>query len=87
MLYISVRGAELIAVFSLDGDLPRLVQHADALGRDPWDILPVPGRPLLLTANRSSGELVCRRLEEDGAVGGETGRLQIPQCVGLTLEA
>lgn len=86
-LYLSIRGADLIAVFRLEAGLPRLLQHADSLGRDPWDILPVPGSPLLLTANRRSGELVCRRLDAGGTVGGELSRIQIPQCVGLALEA
>lgn len=86
-LYVSVRGADLIAVFRLGAGLPQLLQHADSLGRDPWDILPVPGSPLLLTANRKSGSLVCRRLEPDGRVGDALGRISIPQCVGLALEA
>ena len=86
VLYVSVRGADLIAVFRLGGGLPQLVQHASALGRDPWDILLVPGRPMLLTANRADSALVCRRLEADGRVGDELGRVEIPQCVGLCLE-
>lgn len=85
-LYISVRGASLIAVFRLGDSLPQPVQHADSLGLDPWDILPVPGAPLLLTANRKSSALVCRALEADGRVGAELGRISIPQCVGLALE-
>lgn len=85
-LYISLRGADLIVVFRLENGLPRLLQRADALGRDPWDILLVPGRPLLLTANRKSSALVCRALAPDGTVAGETGRITIPQCVGLALE-
>lgn len=85
-LYVSVRGANLITVFRLGSGLPQCVQHADALGLDPWDILPVPHAPLLLTANRKSGALVCRALEADGTLGAERSRILIPQCVGLALE-
>ena len=85
-LYVSLRGADLIAVFQVKSGIPRLLQHADALGRDPWDILLIPGHPLLLTANRKSSELVCRALATDGTIAGETGRISIPQCVGLALE-
>lgn len=85
-LYVSVRGADLIAVFRLGAGLPQLIQHAGSLGRDPWDILPIPGSPLLLTANRKSSDLVCRRLDADGRIGEEAGRISIPQCVGLSLE-
>lgn len=85
-LYISVRGADLIAVFRLGDGLPRLLQHADSLGQDPWDILLVPGSDLLLTANRKSSALVLRQLEADGCVGRELSRISVPQCVGLCLE-
>lgn len=85
-LYVSVRGADLIAVFRLDSGLPRLLQHADSLGHDPWDILLVPGHRLLLTANRKSDAIVCHALEEDGSISCERSRISVPQCVGLSLE-
>jgi len=85
-LYISVRGADLISVFRLGGGLPELLQHAGSMGRDPWDILPVPGGSLMLVSNRGSGTLLCRRLEADGQLGAQCGDLAIPQCVGLALE-
>ena len=85
-LYISIRKTDLISVFRLENGLPRPLQYADSLGRNPWDILPVPGYPLLLTSNRGSASLVCRLREADGRVGRELSRLQIPQCVSLSLE-
>lgn len=85
-LYVSVRKADLISVFHLENGLPQPIQHADSLGKDPWDLLLVPGCPLLLTADRKSDSLVCRGLEADGRVGRELSRVHIPQCVGLCLE-
>ena len=46
----------------------------------------VNGAAFTLTSNRGSDSLVCRLLEADGRVGRELSRLQIPQCVSLSLE-
>ncbi len=85
-LCISVRGADLIAVFRLENGLPALLQRASSRGRDPWDLIFAPGGRFLLASDRNSDALVSFAVEPDGRIGPERSRVTIPQCVGLTLE-
>ena len=85
-LYVSVRGAHLVSVFRLGQGLPQPISHTDSHGLAPWDILLVPGAPLILISNRKSSTLVCCALEADGTIGPVRGQLEIPQCVGLSME-
>ncbi len=85
-LYISIRGAGAIAVFRVGGERPALLQHVSSQGKEPWDLLLVPGGKFLLAANRKSDAIVSFALEADGTVGPRRGSVAIPQCVGMALE-
>lgn len=85
-LYISLRGAGAIAVFRVGGERPALLQHVSSQGKEPWDLLLVPGGKILLAANRKSHEIVSFALEADGTIGSRLGAVTIPQCVGMALE-
>lgn len=84
-LYVSIRGAGAIAVFHVGDGHPVLIQHASSLGREPWDLLLVPGGHFLLAANRKSDEISCFSLHADGTIGERCGVLPVPQCVGMSL--
>lgn len=86
-LYVSIRGANRIAVFSTDGDLPRLLQLAPCSGDHPRDIALTPGGAYLIAANRFSGELVSFPVDrETGLLGGAVSRVDAPQAVAIVLE-
>lgn len=85
-LYISIRGADLIVVLSVEGGTPKLLQRADAQGRDPWDLLLVPGGGYALVSNRKSDEILSFALAADGTLAKKRSSIPVPQCVGLSLE-
>lgn len=85
-LYVSLRGPGIIAVFRIGEGAPALLQHVSSCGKEPWDLLLVPGGRFLLAANRKSDEISCFSLLADGTVGPQQSTLPIPQCVGLSLE-
>lgn len=84
-LYISIRGADDIAVFHIGNGCPVPLQHTPSLGREPWDLLLVPGGRFLLAANRKSDEISCFSLHADGTIDRRCGTLPVPQCVGMSL--
>ena len=77
-LYVSTRGSDLLSVFSLEGELPEVVQFVSCGGRHPRDFVIVPGGKFLLVANRFSNNLICFRL------GARTGRIK-EICDAVTL--
>ena len=85
-LYISIRGASSITVLRTGEAKPRILQHIDAEGVDPWDLQLVPGKHFLLASNRKSNEIVSFGLNADGTVSGKISAIPVPQCVGLSLE-
>ncbi len=85
-LYLSVRGANLIVVVQVSGDSPHILQHMDSHGCDPWDLALVPGCPFLLCSNRTSNEILCFSLAQDGTILQKLSALSVPQCVGISLE-
>ena len=85
-LYISIRGANLIVILRADGLQPQILQYADSLGQDPWDLVLVPGSSLLLVSNRKSNELACFETACDGQITRRLSAISIYQCVGISLD-
>lgn len=81
-LYVSTRGQDLISVI----DTGRMVSLQDAYcgGKHPRDFIRTDG--WLICANRYSNTVVSFRLQEDGTVGEETSRINIPQAVSLAVQ-
>ena len=86
-LYISIRGAGAIAVFRVGGERPALLQHVSSQGKEPWDLLLVPGGKFLLAANRKSDAIVSFALEADGTSYMANAAATLGGiCVGMALE-
>lgn len=86
-LYVSTRGANLITVFAIDRDLPKLTQQISCGGEHPRDFLIAPGGRWLLVVNRSSNDLVSFTLDrKTGRLGKMQAKVYAPEGVGITLE-
>lgn len=86
-IYISTRGADLITVFRIDGDLPELVQQVSSGGMHPRDFLIAPGGRHLLVVNRTTNELVSFRLNtETGCLEEICAKVPVHEGVGITIE-
>ncbi len=80
-LYVSTRGQDLISVI----DLERMTVLQDAYcgGKHPRDF--ILAKDAVLCANRYSDTVVCFRRNNDGTIGEETSRINIPQAVSLAV--
>lgn len=85
-LYVSIRGADMIVVLDVSGREPHILQHADAQGRGPWDLMLLPGGEYILVSDRDTDQVLSIALRRDGTLGEVRGRVTIPKCVGLSLE-
>ncbi len=81
-LYVSTRGQDLISV--IDTASLKVLQEYYSGGRHPRDFILLDG--YLICANRYSDTVVCFHLKEDGTVGEETARINIPQAVSLAVK-
>lgn len=85
-LYVSVRGANVVAVLELDGTRAGVIQRGPCGGDHPRDILLSPGGRFLLAANRISGSLVSFAVDrETGIIGEERARVTAREGVALLL--
>ena len=80
-LYVSTRGKDLISVLSVDGGKVSLIQTTSCGGEHPRDFILTDD--VLLCANRFSNQVVSFRIGEDGRVGEEIGRTDVPEAVSL----
>lgn len=83
-LYVSTRGKDVISILSADGDKVRLIQTVSCGGEHPRDFILTDDA--LLCANRFSNQVVSFKLENDGKVGKESGRIEIPDAVSLLIK-
>ena len=79
-LYVSTRGKNVVSAVDVR-EKPKLLQNADCGGDHPRDFILIGS--YLLCADRFSDEVVCFRIEEDGLIGEECGRIRVPEAVCL----
>ena len=83
-LYVSVRGADQIAVLSCEGSVPHLVQRCSCGGTHPRDMVLSPDGAFLLVANRFEGGVVSiRRDPASGRLGEICGRAEVDDVVSI----
>ncbi len=80
-VYVSTRTVDLISV--IDAETMEWKQSVYSGGRHPRDFILLDG--YLLCANRYSNSVVCFKLKEDGTIGEETGMINVPSAVSLTV--
>lgn len=86
-LYVSVRGADIVVVVSLEEGKGKVVQRAGCGGRHPRDLVLAADGRFLITANRDSGDLVSFPVDQgSGRIGEECGRIQTGRAVCIVLE-
>ena len=83
-LYVSTRGKDVISILSADDEKVRLVQTVSCGGEHPRDFILTDDA--LLCTNRFSNQVVSFKLEKDGRVGEEIGRIEIPDAVSLLIK-
>ena len=87
-LYVSVRGANQLAVLAVEGERLALLQLTGSGGDHPRDIALSPDGRLLLAANRFSGELVSFAVDTgSGLIGKELCRVPAPEAVSILFDA
>lgn len=64
-LIISVRNVNIIVVLDISNKVPKVVQHISSMGEHPRDILNTLDDRYLIVANRTSGNIVSFKLEDD----------------------
>lgn len=85
-LYVSLRGAELLAVINVSNEAPDMVQYAPCGGKHPRDFVLSRGNRYVLTANRMQGGIVCmERDSETGMLKEIKERINMPQGVSIAL--
>lgn len=86
-LCVSVRGADLITVYSLSEGIPSPLQYASCQGQHPRDFILSPDERFLLCANRFSNEIVSiPRSPHTGLLGSSCSRITVHEGVGILLE-
>lgn len=86
-LYVSVRGANQLAVLAVEGERLTLLQLTGSGGDHPRDIALTPDGRLLLAANRFSGGLVSFAVEPDtGLIGKALCRVPAPEAVSILFD-
>lgn len=86
-LYISIRFADVISVFDIRGDLPRLIQRTGSGGLHPRDFVITGDGKYLLAANRTENGLVCFPLNSDnGTLGPACSCVPAPEAVSIVLD-
>lgn len=87
-LYVSVRGANQLAVLAVDDMQLTLTQLTGSGGDHPRDIALTPDGKLLLAANRFSGELVSFAVDaQTGRIGQPLYRVPAPEAVSILFDA
>lgn len=87
-LYVSIRGANRIAVLSAEGGQTRTIQLVSCGGDHPRDIALAPGGRFLLAANRYSGNLVCFPVDpKSGLLGAALSDVPAHQGVSIMFDA
>lgn len=87
-LYVSVRGANQLAVLAVEGEQLTLLQLTGSGGDHPRDIALTPDGKLLLAANRFSSELVSFAVDaQTGRIGRELSRVPAPEAVSILFDA
>ncbi|MEW4413424.1 beta-propeller fold lactonase family protein [Clostridium sp. AN503] len=88
-LYISVRGADLVAVFEIREDAAagtriRPIQYVSCGGVHPRDMILSADERFLLVVNRYEGGIVCMERDmESGLLGAVRHRILLPEGVAL----
>ncbi|RGZ01288.1 beta-propeller fold lactonase family protein [Clostridium sp. AM58-1XD] len=85
-LYISVRGADLLAVFEIREDKAAAIQHISCGGAHPRDFILSENEDFILTANRFGGGIACiERDRKSGLLKSVRHRIDMPEAVSLLL--
>lgn len=85
-LYISLRGADQIAVLAVEGEQLELVERVPSQGEHPRDFILSRDGQFLLAVNRNRGGLVSMKRDTDsGKIMKITGQTDIPQGVSVIL--
>ena len=85
-LYISLRGADQIAVLAVEGEHLKLVERVSSQGEHPRDFILSSDGQFVLTVNRSRGGLVSMKRDlNSGKIVKITGQTDIPQGVSVIL--
>ena len=82
-VYVTNRGHDSIAVFSLDGAELRLLQHVPSAGASPRHILLLEAAARLLVANEEGGTVAAFAIEADGRLTPHPQMIEIPGAVFL----
>lgn len=83
-LYVSTRTQDVLSVINIEDPLhPSLLQCVSSDGQHPRDF--ILQDHWLIAANRFSNSIVSFALE-DGLIGPETSRIEIPEAVALVME-
>lgn len=86
-LYVSVRGADIVSVISLEDRLAKVIQRKACGGSHPRDLVLAAGGKFLITANRDSGDLVSFPVDQgSGRIGEECGRIRTGRAVCIVTE-
>ena len=86
-LYVSVRGADIVVVVSLEEGTGKVVQRKECGGRHPRDLVLAADGRFLITANRDSRDLVSFPVDQgSGRIGEECGRVRTGRAVCIALE-
>lgn len=85
-LYISLRGADQIAVLAVEAEHLNLVERVSSQGEHPRDFILSSDGQFVLTVNRSRGGLVSMKRDlNSGKIVKIIGQTDIPQGVSVTL--
>lgn len=85
-LYVSVRGADILAVFEIREDGPCVIQVIPCGGVHPRDFILSENEKFLLAANRYAGGIVCFERDKNTGLLKNTGlHIDMPEAVALVL--
>lgn len=86
-LYVSVRGADIVAVISLEAQPARVIQRKGCGGRHPRDLVLAAEGKFLIAANRDTRDLVSFPVDQrSGRIGEACGRVNTGKAVCIALD-
>lgn len=83
-IYVSTRTQDILSVIDADPSHLKLLQTVSCGGSHPRDFVRCGSH--LIVANRYSGSIVSFRLQDDGTIGLQESRINVPQGVSLIME-